>query len=94
MAAFLVLMPEAAVNEDHDAARPQNNVGLAGELRVMQAVANAKREQRLSNNQFRLRVRAFDTAHVFASALTANVIGHVRRYLPLESASPLSRGPV
>ena len=65
-AAFMA-MPEAAVDENHRMPFGQNDVGMAGQLWGVEAVAEAQHVQMMTHEQFRLRVFRADFAHGFAA---------------------------
>ena len=65
-AAFMA-MPEATVDENHRMPFGQNDIGMAGQFRRMEAVAEAQHMQMMAHDQFRLRVLRPDFAHGFAA---------------------------
>ena len=65
-AAFMA-MPEAAVDENHRMPFGQNDIGMSGQFRRMETVAEAQHMQMMTHNQFRLRVLRPDFAHGFAA---------------------------
>ena len=60
-------MPEAAIDENHRMPFWQNDIGMSGQFRRMEAVAKAQRMQMMAYDQFRLRVLRPDFAHGFAA---------------------------
>ena len=65
-AAFMA-MPEATVDENHRMPFGQNDIGMSGQFRRMEAVAEAQHMQMMTHEQFRLRVLRTDFAHGFAA---------------------------
>ena len=65
--AAFVSMPKATVYEDHRMPFGQNDVGMAGQLWGVEAVAEAQHVQMMTHEQFRLRVFRADFAHGFAA---------------------------
>ena len=65
-AAFMA-MPEAAVDENHRMPFGQNDIGMSGQLRGMEAIAKAQHVQMMTHEQLRLRVFRADFAHGFAA---------------------------
>ena len=65
-AAFMA-MPEAAVDENHRMPFGQNDIGMSGQLRGMEAIAKAQHVQMMAHDHFRFCVFRPDFAHVFAA---------------------------
>ena len=65
-AAFMA-MPKATIDENHRMPFGQNDIGMAGQFRRMEAVAKAQRMQMMAHDQFRFRVLRPDFAHGFAA---------------------------
>ena len=63
-AAVGVLMPEAAVDKKHGAARSENEVGFSGEVAALQPVAEAEGSHELTDHFFRFGIMAADARHV------------------------------
>ena len=60
-AAAVVSVPETAVDEDHGLVFPQNDVGSAGDVLHVEAVADAVLPQPFADEEFRLGVFAVHT---------------------------------
>ncbi len=65
--AAFVSMPKAAIDENHRMPFRQNDVGMAGQLWGVEAVAEAQHVQMMTHEQLRLRVFRADFAHGFAA---------------------------
>ena len=65
--ATFMAMPEATIDENYRMPFGQNNIGMSGQFRRMEAVAKAQRMQMMTHDQFRLRVLRPDFAHGFAA---------------------------
>ena len=74
--AVAVAMPETAVDEDDCFVFGQHDVGMAGELFIMQPVAKALRMQILPHEHLGLGVAAFYLRHIVAARSLAVHIGH------------------
>lgn len=57
-------MPEAAVNEDDHPRRRENQVGLAGQLRIMESETKSMGVQAAADHKFRLRVHSPNPRHI------------------------------
>lgn len=62
--AVAVAVPEAAVDEDGEAAWSEADVGLSGEVAAVQAVAEAHGCEGAAHGEFRGGVRAADAGHI------------------------------
>ena len=74
--AAVVTVPETAVDEDHGAVFPQNDVGSAGDVLHVQAVAVAVLPQPFADEDFRLGVFAADVRHVQVTLSRGEGVGH------------------
>ena len=63
-AAAVVSVPETAVDENYGAVFPQNDVGFAGDVLHVEAVAYAVLPQPFADEDFRFGVFAADVGHV------------------------------
>lgn len=63
MAASLVTVPEAPMNEDRCPIFGEHKIGAAGKASVVKAVAKAARMQRFSQAEFGPRILATDIRH-------------------------------
>jgi hypothetical protein len=63
----VMAVPETAVDEDHGFAASEDQVGFAGELRVVEPITPTERVQSPSDEQLRLCVSAPDRCHVAAA---------------------------
>jgi len=63
----MMMMPKAAVNENHFFAFAENKVGFSGEVFGVKSVAVSHREGKPSHNHLRLRVFPPHQAHSLAS---------------------------
>ena len=69
-------VPEAAVDENHRAVFGQHNVGGAGQLLIVEPVAQAVGVQVPPNQQFRASILAPNTGHITAAGCRGMSIGH------------------
>ena len=65
----VVLMPEAAVDENGSPISREHQIGFASKVFGMQTVAKPCRMHRFPDNQLGLRMAALDSSHIFASRL-------------------------
>ena len=72
--AALVPMPETAVDENDRSVFSQNQIGVPGEPRMIQPVAEATAEQELPHKQFRLRVLALYRRHATMALLLGQFV--------------------
>ena len=75
-AAAVVPVPETAVDEDHGAVFPQNDVGSAGDVLHVEAVADAVLPQPFADEDFRLGVFAADAGHAVVTLGEGEGVGH------------------
>jgi hypothetical protein len=64
----VVTMPEAAVHEDHLTMARKHDVGITGQLLVVQPVAVAQRMQRTAHYHLWPRVRLADALHALSQS--------------------------
>lgn len=64
-----VLMPEAAMHKKGGSARAEDEIGLAGEISALQAVAEAEGGDQLADKEFRLGIPTSDLRHVARAGL-------------------------
>mgnify|MGYP002776994763 CR=1 FL=1 len=76
VAAALVLVPEAAVDEDYGATLRQNDIGLAGQVFPVQPEAIAGGVEKLTNQQLRLGILAPDAGHIEGALGGGMDVGH------------------
>ncbi len=72
-----VLVPKAAMNEDHRSVLWEDDVGNARQIPAMQPKPITEPVQRASNPNLRLGVRLSDSAHDAAAHILAIDVGHV-----------------
>ena len=69
-------MPEAAMHKDDGLVFAQHQVRFAGEFFIVQPVTKAICMQEFTHQHFRLRILAFNAAHIVATGCYAVYIGH------------------
>lgn len=69
IAATLMVVPEAPMNEDHCPIFGKHEIGAAGKASVVKAEAKAARVQFFSQAEFRLRILPPDISHHSGSGL-------------------------
>lgn len=74
--AMIMSMPEASMHKNHLPAAREYQIGLAGQLRAVQAVAVAGAMHESSNQHLRAGVLRLDPRHKLASFGSADGIGH------------------
>ena len=69
-------MPEAAVHEYGDSMPRENEVGTSRQILPMEAESEARREEGLADDDFRLRVPSSDAGHHPASRRWVDNVSH------------------
>lgn len=77
--ALRMLVPKTTVHEDYFRARREYQVRLSRQLLAVQPVAVTSAMQKPAHDQFRRRILAADTAHVFATCRRPEAIRHFRQ---------------
>lgn len=86
-------MPEAAMYEYHRSVARKGQVGLAGQITTVKAVAVTHGMNETAHSHFRLAVSALDSAHAFGSFGAGKRVGHFSS-VPRSIFGPVDVRPV
>ena len=82
-----MLVPKATVNEDHLAARPEDEIGRTGQVTAVQAIPVSKPMNETAHDHLGLHAFAPDAAHILTAPLRRQFV-HLNR-VPMRASKVL-----
>ena len=84
-------VPETAVDKDDLFTRTEHEVGLAGQILAVKPIPKPETVHQTPHDELRLHILAFDTPHIFGTALRRQLV-HDAYIRSVRSSSRVSQG--